>query len=235
MTMVSKAADAKEDFDHWKKVRRNYLTSSDMFTWLEVGIPDWWGDTREDILHSKVTGEDKEFDTETETSIAHGSYDEEHIQEKFGYAVGCGVEPHNGLYVNNRWPYLAASIDGFGFPTPEAELHPELFQSRAMCKKLRRHIDREGVRFITEVKKSTSTKWQREVPEYYITQVKTQLAIMEIPYAIIMADTVARGKKMKWRQFWDMRAYVIEADPAWPALLDEIDKEFEDALDIARR
>jgi hypothetical protein len=234
-TFISKVADANEDFDHWKATRRCYLTSSDVFTWREVDIPDWWGDTREDIIHSKLTGEDKVFDPETETSVAHGSFDERNIQAKFAEAVGCAVEPMNALYVNSRWPFLGASIDGFGFPILNAPTRPEFCQDRRRVPRLRKYIDKQGVRFITEVKKSTSTKWPTAVPEYYKAQVQTQLAILEMPYAIIMAETVVRGKKQKWRQYWDLCAHVIEADPAWLSVMDEIDIEFADALALAKK
>jgi hypothetical protein len=91
--MINQLADAKEDFDHWLELRKGYLSSSEVFTWIG-NVPDWWGDRRADVLAGKQ-GIEKTFDRETETSIAHGSFDEENIQAKFGHAVGCEVQPHN--------------------------------------------------------------------------------------------------------------------------------------------
>jgi hypothetical protein len=80
------------------------------------------------------------------------------------------------------------------------------------------------------VKKSTSVKWKKEVPEYYVCQVQTQLAVLEMDYAIIMAETIHRGEEQKWRNFWDMRAYVIERDPKWERQMDKMNREFVQAL-----
>jgi hypothetical protein len=119
---ITQLADAKEDFDHWKEIRKGYLSSSEVFTWIG-NTPDWWKDDRRDVLDGK-RGVEKTFDRETETSIAHGSFDEENIQAKFGHAVGCEVQPHNGFFVNDRWPLIGASIDGFGVPASTASAAP---------------------------------------------------------------------------------------------------------------
>jgi len=245
MTTSRKIADAKADFDHWKETRKSYLTSSEVFGWRGVGVPDWYAeDTNEHTVLQGKQGAEKTFDPPAETSIAHGSFDEENIQRKFGYAVGCLVQPDNGLYVNDRWSHIAASIDGFGLPwNGEAEdgllldadecppVHAEFSQDRTLFPYLRDYIDTTGTMFITEVKKSTSSKFQKEAPEYYVDQVKTQLAVLELDYAIIMAETVMRHPTQKWRQVWDMRAYVIERDAAWDRVLDVENEKFAEALD----
>jgi hypothetical protein len=229
---ITKLGDAKSDFDAWLEVRKDYLSSSEIFTWIG-NVPDWWGDRREDVMAGKQ-GVQKVFDPETQTSIEHGSFDEENILRKFGHAVGCTVYPDNGFFVNDTWPGIGASIDGLGEPASwgsnEApEVHPEFSQDRTLFPYLRTVIDDCGEDFITEVKKSTSTKWQSEVPEYYVCQVQTQLHVLEKPYAIIMAETIKRGATQKWRLFWDMRAYVIEYDPAWADDLTRMSDEFLDA------
>lgn len=232
---ITKLGDAQEDFDAWKKVRRSYLSSSEMFSWLD-DTPNWWSDGPDDVLDGK-RGIEKTFDPETETTIAHGTFDEQNIQAKFGYAVGCNVAPDNGFFVNDRFPGIGASIDGFGspwnynmpllkIPYDEPEVHPELSQDRTLFPHLREYIDYTGEQFITEVKKSLSVKWMKEVPEYYVSQVKTQLSVLEMPYAIIMAETVKKGDTQKWRQFWDFRAYIIERDDAWDRVLEREGKKF---------
>jgi hypothetical protein len=246
--ILNKIADAKADFSHWKEMRRGYLTSSEVFGWREVDVPPWYSEDNNKLtVLAGKRGAEKEFDQYAETSMAHGTYDEQHIQEKFGYIVGCLVKPDNGLYTNPRWSHIAASIDGFGQPWdmlpdtmkkvvgdggPPPEVHPELCQDRGLAHYLRDYIDVTGSMFITEVKKSTSSKFQRMVPEYYVPQVKTQLSILELPYAIIMADTFMRHPEQKWRNVWDFRAYVIERDPAWDLVLDEENENFKTALDV---
>ena len=230
---VTKIADAKADKDHWLEARKSYLTSSEMFTWRGVmtkSTAGWWMDRPDSVLEGK-RGKEKTFDKESETSILHGTRDEESIQEKFGWAVGCEVKPENGLYTNDRFPGVAASIDGFGRPGAEdPPMFPEASQDRTLIPYLRDYIDVSGCMFITEIKKSTSTKWQTQVPEYYIPQVKTQLSILEMSYAIIIADTIKRGDTQKWRWYWDMRAYIIEYDPEWDAVLEREGQKFLTAM-----
>ncbi len=227
---ITKLGDAQEDYDAWKAVRRGYLSSSEMFSWIDH-TPDWWGDGPDEVLEGKVEGYEKSFDRETETTIAHGQYDEQNIQEKFGYAVGCNVRSDNGFYVNDKFPGIGASIDGWGCPVEgPCEIHSELFQDRGMAHDLRAIIDGTDAEFLTEIKKSLSVKWRSEVPEYYITQVKTQLSVLEVPYAIIVAETVHRGATQKWRTFWDMKAYVIERDWAWDDVLLREGEKFLDRL-----
>ena len=231
---ITQLADAKEDFDHWLEIRKDYLSSSEVFTWLG-NTPSWWGDTRADVLAGK-RGVEKVFPRETETSIAHGSFDEENIMKKFGYAVGCDVQPHNGFFVNDKWPAIGASIDGFGQPWDTdafhdpslecPEVHPEFSQDRTLFAYLRDYIDTTGDKFLLEIKKSTSVKWKREVPAYYVTQCQTQMAVLEIDYCIITAETIHRGEEQKWRNYWDMRAYVIERDPKWEKQMDKMNREF---------
>lgn len=226
---VTKIADAKADREHWLTTRMGYLTSSEIFAWrgeMSKATAKWWSDDQESVLAGK-SGAEKEFDVETETSIWHGIQDEESVQAKFGYAVGCDVKPENGLYTNDRFPGIAASIDGFGRPAGKGtEMHEAASQDRALIPYLRDYIDVSGCMFITEIKKSTSSKWQTQVPEYNIPQVKTQLSVLEMPYAIIVADTLKRGDTQKWRWYWDMQAYVIEYDPAWDEVLEREGQKF---------
>ena len=49
---IHKLGDAQVDFDAWKEVRKGYLSSSEMFTWLG-NVPDWWKDRPEDVLAGK--------------------------------------------------------------------------------------------------------------------------------------------------------------------------------------
>jgi len=228
---VTKLADAKEDFDHWLEIRRGYLSSSEIFTWREefTRETDWWEDRREDVIFVKNGGE-KEFDSETVTSMLHGSHDEENIMRKFGVAAGCMVNPENGFYVNDCWPMLGASIDGWGSVDYGLEPVPEYSHDRALFPYIHEVINEHGGDFLLEIKKSTSTKWQTKCPDYYWTQVQTQLAILEAPLAIITAECIHKGDKQKWRMYWDQRAYVIEPDPSWPEEMDKMNAEALDAF-----
>ena len=223
---VHKIADAKEDFDHWKETRLGYLSSSEVFTWRGklTKETDWWEDTRDDVLFVKRGGE-KVFDDESTTSMWHGSFDEENILRKFGAAAGCVVAPQNGLYINDRWPCLAASIACIGYPGLGLEPIPEASQDRSLFPYIHTQIHEWAEPFIIEAKKSTSTKWQKKCPDYYWTQCQTQMAILELPRNIIVAECIKKGDTQKWRQYWDMRAYVIEPDPSWEGEMDKMNEE----------
>ena len=236
MGTIKQIADAKEDYEGWKEARRDLITSSEIFTWVG-NVPSWWGDRREDVLAGKEPGApDKEFPLETATSIAHGAFDEESIMAKLGHAVGCQVLPHNGLFTNSRWPFIGASIDGYLRPwdydawhEPNLEcpeVHPEFSQDRTLMPYLRSYIDAAGDEALLEIKKSTSQKWKTETPEYYVTQIQTQMAVLEIDYCVIAAECIHRGEQQKWRNYFDMRAYVHERDPKWEKHLDRINREF---------
>jgi YqaJ-like viral recombinase domain len=225
---VNKIADAKADKEHWLSVRREYLSSSEVFSWRGVfdKETDWWPERREDVLAYKRGEREKLFDPESETSVWHGTYDEPNILHKFAHAAGFIGETENGFYVNDRWPALGASIDGWGTPgAPDTPFFPEACQDRRRIVKVREAIAEHGGEFLVEIKKSTSTKWQTKVPDYYQTQVQTQLAILECPLAIIVAETFCRGKKEKWRTYWDMQPYIIRPKAHWLGVMDRLNEE----------
>lgn len=226
---VTKIADAKADEEHWLEQRKGLLTSSEIHTWIG-DVASWWGDRPEDVLAGKG-GARKVFDAETETTIAHGTFDEENIIAKFGTAAGCQVMPSNGLFVNSRFPGIGASIDGLGKPDPDAEPVPVFSQDRTLFPYLNDYINADGGTFLLECKKSLSVKWQREVPKYYEDQVRTQLSVLELDYGIIFAECVKKGDTQKWRQFWDFRAYIIERDDAWDEVLLQEGEKFLRALE----
>ncbi len=231
---IEAIADAKKDFDHWLEARKPYLTSSDMFSWREIGIPEWWSDTRDSIIDTKFGGGDKEFDYETYVSMTHGTFDEVNIMAKFGKASGAKVEPCNKLFVNDRWPSLAASIDGFVY-APKDDPDHYLFQAPEMLDELIDNmvqVIKPDTAILCEIKKSTSVKWQIGVPDYYIPQLQTQMHILDLPAAVIVTETIKRGADQKWRLFWDMRAYLVLRNPVWESKLDQANKEFEEAKEM---
>jgi hypothetical protein len=205
-----------------------------MFSWREIGIPEWWSDTRDSIIDTKFGGADKEFDYETYVSMTHGTFDEVNIMMKFSKAVGARVESCNKLFVNDRWPHLAASIDGFVY-APGGDPDHYLFQAPEMLDELIDNmvqVIKPGTAILCEIKKSTSVKWQIGVPEYYIPQLQTQMHILDLPAAVIVTETIKRGADQKWRLFWDMRAYLVLRNPVWESKLDQANKEFEEAKEM---
>lgn len=223
---ITKIGDAVSDHEAWLEARKGLLTSSKVFTWRGEDIPSWWEDTRADVLR-----DDKVFDDETATSILHGTYTEDNVIEKFAAASGISCEGENSLWYNDDFPGIGASIDGYAYPQiapPEPHL-PEMCQDRGH---LQRVIDETSPyeKVILECKYSTSTKWQSEVPIYYIPQLQTQMWVLDLPAAIIVASTIKRGDTQKWRWFWDLRPYVVVRDPAWEKKLQVAGKQYLTAI-----
>lgn len=232
---ITVVADAKKDFDGWLKKRKEYLTSSDFYSWIG-DTPGWWSDTRDTVLAEKRTDTPKEFDHEVQVSVEHGSFDEENILRKFAVEVGATVEPRNTLTVNDRWPHLAASIDGLLLDIEPSRGAYKFSQDREAMVDTALHLAQlrvvhEGCPLITEVKKSTSKGWSAgKVSEWYVPQVQGQLHILDLPAAVIMAETILRKGH---RLFWNLTANVIIRDEEFAGVMDRLDAEFARALDSA--
>lgn len=220
-------ADAKENRKHWLEARVDYLTSSDFYTWLG-NTPKWWTDTRAGILCGKRTGEQKQFPPEVAVSVEHGSFDEEHIITKFAEEVGAICEPTNTLTMNDRWPGLAASIDGLvvGIDTGEATLRfaQDKRAMETLAYDLQYALEEEGTPVVLEIKKSTSAGWSDgKVSEWYVPQIQGQMHILDLNYAVIVADTILRKGP---RFFWNLTATLVARDPAFATEMDRMNEEF---------
>ena len=226
---IKQIADAKGDREAWLEARKGYLTSSDFYTWLG-DTPPWWSDTRHDVLENKLSGKGKEFDWETSVSVAHGHADEEHILSKFASDVGAEVEAVNSLTTNERWPGLAASIDGFVHSIdPEAgkfELCQDKEGARATALRMAEVIG--SGKLLCEIKKSVSAGWsQGKVSEWYIPQIQGQMHILDIEYCVIVADTVYRKGR---RSYWNLVPLLVQRDPSFASVMDRLNDEWLDAI-----
>jgi len=224
-------ADNKEE---WLEQRKDYLTASSIYAWRGEGCADpknkWYFDdsNRQAIIAEKFHGYVKEFTPYAQVSMEHGSYDEENIIAKTGQLLGCVVEPDNSMFVNDRWPHLAATIDAFIY-APTIENRKAFCQDELQAEAVRQRLGDlpEGDATILEIKKSVSVGWARkQVPEYYIAQVQTQLTICNLDFGVISAECLCKHPKEKWRMFWDLRPTIIERDPHWETVLDQCNEEF---------
>jgi hypothetical protein len=234
---IKKVGDAS-DREVWLETRKQYLTASSIYGWRGAEYADkknaWYfeDNNREAICAEKFEGYEKEFPPYSVVSMAHGSFDEMNIIRKFEAGVGFKCEPDNSMMVNDRWPCLAATVDGF-LHTDDDLGEPEVnfCQDTDEFAILRERITGRGTG-ILEIKKSISVAWARgQVPEYYVAQVHTQLAILDMPWAVICAECIFTDPKEKWRKYWDLRPTVIKRNPEWDRVLDKCNAEFELALD----
>lgn len=235
--LVISNADNREE---WLETRKRYLTASSIYAWRGPACADkknaWYFENtnRDTILAEKLNDAQPEFGPYATVSMAHGSQDEVNILEKLGLALNAEVEPTNRMFVNDRWPHLAATIDGV-MDTPQAlapgEELPYFCQDREGQHALHDALRELEGPFVTEAKKSVSVGWARnQPPEYYICQVQTQLAILEWDYGVLVAECLFTDPKEKWRKYWDLRPFLVARDPNWDRVLDKCEKEFAIAM-----
>ncbi len=229
-------ADNREE---WLEQRKSYLTASSICGWRgPAHLPKKYGwyfedNNRESIIAEKFEGFEKEFTPEATVSMAHGREDEEHIIWKVGEELGAYTEPDNSMFVNDRWPHIAATVDAFIY-RPAVDPKYCFGQDRAQSERaFAGLLDLEpGMATVLEIKKSVSVGWAKgEVPPYYITQVQTQLHLLDLPFGLIAAECLYKHPVEKWRLFWDLRPTIIHRDPAWADVLDQCNEEFKEALD----
>lgn len=233
---IEKVADAKEDREHWLETRKNYLGASSICGWRgPSALPakyDWYfGDNnQETIVAQKFQGVEKTFPAASQVSMDNGAHDEENIIRKVEASLGYRCEPDNSMMVNSRWPHLAATADCFVHTDSEHDIgvHPDanFCQDGSIFPALRDTIRNTGMGLL-EIKKSTSVGWARgEVPAYYVPQLKTQMAIMRIPWVIICAECIYIDPRQKWRKYWDLRPTLFFRDFRWDDVLDQVNAEF---------
>ena len=239
VSMAIERIGTADNREAWLEQRKRYLTASAVFGWRGPHVHDpkvtkkyewYWGDNnRESILREKLEGWEKEFPFPSEVSMAHGREDEEHIIWKVGELLGCHTENDNSMFVNSRWPCVAATIDAFIHPYRGRDGSHPFCQSPELVRAAQSRLQTlpDGRATVLEIKKSISVGWARdEVPEYYVAQVQTQLHVLDLPFGIIAAECIFPDPAEKWRKYWDLRPFVIERDPAWASVLDSCNAEF---------
>lgn len=242
--MSIKRIGTADNREEWLEQRKGYLTASAIAGWRGPDhLPSkyaWYfeDNNRESILAEKFDGLQKLFGSYAEVSMAHGRDDEEHIIGKVGKELGSHTEPDNSMFVNDRWPHIAATIDAFIYvPTEDGEFcyGQDPSQNSKAQEALITLVDHDLDATVLETKKSVSVGWAKgEVPPYYVTQVQTQIAVLDLPFGLIAAECLFKHPKEKWRLFWDLRISVIERDPSWGAVLDQCNEEFAKELDLAQ-
>lgn len=252
-------ADASNEAE-WLCVRRGYITASDIFKLLthdELVEMGWWKeswmeDTPEDIFHRKVTGESPEFGNPV--AVLWGQKEEDHNREIFQKYSGVPTWGSHALIQNERWPYLATTLDGYVYvPDYWTDLeHPEMFQDPEAVRKAIRALPQNEASLL-EMKQTgewSGKAWfdgySREpmdrqknskvvlgefrkkgptMPVYYLPQVQTQMAITGIKKNIAV---VKRGAS-------DMTAHTYKLRREWLDILDNINSRYADQMEEVRK
>ena len=132
-------ADAQKDLDGWLEIRRRYITASDIFKLLneaQLRGMGWWRESwmdggLEDMIEAKLSGEKPDF--ASKPSVLWGQSEEDHNRLLFSEYSGLQTWGCHYFVGNERWPYLATTLDGFSFreDTWEDLAKPEMFGGRS--------------------------------------------------------------------------------------------------------
>ena len=231
---IFKKADQALDEEHWLEARKPLMTSSDIFKYRGVGVPDYMespAEVGEFKLNSIVNPDlTKDFPLEARRGMNHGISDEDGIRKKLEVELGCVSAGDHGLYTNSRWPNLGASIDGWGLNAAPHLAKNKYAQDPENMKEISEYLADyvpQGAAFLIEVKKSLSGAWKKGVPSYYLAQQMTQMAILECPISVIVVETSnwlkPEGENRK-RPFWDLQATITHYDEAWGDVLDDLEE-----------
>jgi len=250
--------------DFWKYQRRRHLTASDIFKFLPGDVlldKGWWieswmardsdGTQRNMNWATRQTLERKREDFEITfrdpVAVKWGQVEEDHNRELFEKYAGVKTRGTHTLVKNDRWPYLAASLDGY-IKKPEGWTgiaNPEMFDKPAQVSAA---LDRLGHdTYLLEMKQTSdfgSAHWLNgkkteprniiagnfrpqppSVPVYYRAQVLTQMAIREIPTAVAVVKAGASH----------MTAHTMQLDLDWPEILDTINEEVSEEMESIRK
>lgn len=261
---ILKLADQDSNEEAWRKQRRLFLTSSDLFKFVPEDVlfeRGWWVEqwmartddgvdqnlhwARQEVMRRKMTGEEPNFGNPCQ--VHWGRYMEEVYRYSFDEFAGITTEPSHALYHNERWPYLATSIDGWCDYPPgwEGLRKPEMFVNPDGVIEAITSLDYGmnlleikttsdfGIKMWTSGKKTQPrskiiagrfTPQPPSIPIYYRPQVLTQMAILDIPKCLV----VGHGGMST------MVAYTMEFDPEWYEVLDRINEAVKPQLDLIR-
>jgi len=215
----------------WLQERRKRITASDLGTFMGSN-PDWFSGDKESLLEEKRLNTERDFGPNG-SNVAHGRFNEDNNLKKASVLFGLPVVPYHFLVGHERWPHLAATLDGLGmvdYLTPpdysfaksgtkygRFDTLPQVLETRAELEQL------SGV-IIVEMKQTGShifkrkgerRSWVEELPKYLIPQLQCQMWLMGIPQCLIVGQLGADN----------MTGYTVFRDSMWERILDEVNAE----------
>ena len=211
----------------WHAERRRRVTGSDIASWVGIA-PDYW-DSKEDLLLQKLGGHEKEFDDKTQRRMAHGVEREANALEMTGLVLGYPTARYSYLVTHERWPYLAATLDGLLFPWVGVEPNLTLTSQKELALEVRSLIQDAGEPVLTEIKVSDSGHrykekrgdnagkypWRDFAPDYHLAQVQTGLWMMDLEHGIL-SGCLGGDDIIPW--------YIHRSD-TWADVLDRVNEE----------
>lgn len=259
-------ADMDDDKDFWKYQRRRHITASDIFKFLPRDVlmeMGWWMEAwmgkdhegnqhnlnwvRRDVLDRKLTGRELEF--RDPVAVKWGQEEEDHNRELFGKYTGAMTEGSHALIKDDRWEYLAASLDGY-LALPKGwdmdQVRTEMFDAPGQVISALQGVN-EGETVLLEMKQTSDwglIQWFKgkrnepknilagmfqphpaSIPIYYQAQMQTQMAIRGIHKNI---GCVKGGAS-------HMTAHMLRMDIDWANILDIVNATVAEEMDKIRK
>lgn len=220
------------DRTHWLEERRKRITASDLGTFMGLA-PDYFTSSKQDILDEKSSGVDRVFGGGNSSNVAHGRHDETNNLQKASLLFGLPVCPFHYLVGDERWPYLAATLDGLGLcdfmvppDTSYAKSGSKYGRYDTLGQVLETISELEALQGVCVVelkqtgshifkRKDEKRSWIEELPEYLIPQVQCQMWITGIAQCLIVGQLGADN----------MTGYLVFRDDTWKRRLDEANEE----------
>jgi hypothetical protein len=205
-----------------------------MNIWLGTA-PAFYSDTKADLIARKRAGTEKDFDEKTLRRLAHGREREKNNLRMLGLLTGYPVTPYNWMISHEHWPFIGATLDGLLFPFMGSGADLDLTSCRPHCAFQNSRLELLGGPVLVEMKntdgghryKDKDGKWAGQrawidyCPDYHMEQVQTALALSGLDHCILCGSLGGD----------DMTYWVIDRDPAWAAILDEVNAE---AMEVLR-
>jgi len=258
-------ADQDDDEEFWQYQRRRHITASDIFKFLpgdiliELGwwVEGWMGKdhegnqhnmnwVRRDVLDRKLTGRELKF--RDPVAVKWGQKEEDHNRELFGEYTGAMTEGSHALIKDDRWEYIAGSLDGY-LALPKGwsmeYVADEMFDKPGHVISALQEVH-EGETVLLEMKQTSDwgiSQWMggkrnepknilaglfrpqpASPPVYYQAQMQTQMAIRGIHKNI---GCVKGGAS-------HMTAHMLRMDLDWPKVLDIVNVSVKDEMEKIR-
>ena len=151
-----------------------------------------------------------------------------------GDLYGFPTAHYGYLIDDDRWPYLAATLDGLMFPFVGRDPEYDLTSQVGLASEVRSILDRVGSPVMCEVKVTDSGHrykeksgphagrypWRDFQPEYHHEQVQTGLWMSGLEHGLLVGCLGGD----------DIIPWYIPRDPLWARILDDVNAEAEREL-----
>lgn len=223
----------RSDDPRWPEERRKRITASQVNVWLGTQ-PSFFEETKETLVARKLAGGDAVFNDRSRRRMTHGREREAGALQMAGKLFGFPTARYSYLIGNERWPHIAATLDGLLFPWVGAEPDYDLTSQVGHMAEIRSIIEYVEEPVMCEVKVSDSghrykekngdhagqRAWVDFCPTYHREQVQTGLWVTGLNHALLVG-LLGGDELICWYN---------RRDPGFERTLDHVDREASEEL-----